>query len=153
MPKITNPHCVVVNVNVAHRSTRLAPYGNARADAKGVVPNRDIVRGPRGWVGKFRLTTVQGVGSIPTTPCLDGNVIVADTYVIVLDHYVPTRIRIESIHVGRVHFSANGQVVHVHVLAIDGMNRPKGRVPEGEVRNFHLRHVDQLYQVGSSGVT
>eukprot|EP00978_Attheya_sp_CCMP212_P034741 scaffold147223_cov60-Attheya_sp.AAC.5 len=75
---------------------------------------------------------------------------------VVLHQDIFGRVDIDPVRVGALVVATtgrhNGHVVNVYVFAVHGMEGPKGRVLESDPRDFHVRAVVELHQVGTTNV-
>ncbi len=82
-----------------------------------------------------------------TNPRLDGDVIIPTTDVVVFNEDVSGTVRIDPIHVGSVHGRPYLDVMDMHRVAEYRVDRPKGRVLQGDTGDFNVLAVEELDEV------
>mmetsp|Transcript_18995 Transcript_18995/g.44988 ORF Transcript_18995/g.44988 Transcript_18995/m.44988 type:complete len:212 (+) Transcript_18995:507-1142(+) len=152
MTKVTDANLIVVDGNIPNARTRFTPNSNAHTYAEGIVADRHIVCLPNLaiqilWESTIHRRRWRGATA---SARLDGNVIVADAYVVVFNHHIPAAVWIDPIHIWSIHSRSYDGVVYVNIGTINRMDCPEGRVSHGDMGYLQIRTVENLNKIGSS---
>ena len=103
MAKFADANLIVIDGNISYMytPTRFAPNSNAHTYTEGIVADRHIVCLPNLAIQILRESTIhrRRWGVATASARLDGNVVVANTHVVVFNHHIPAAVWIDSIHI------------------------------------------------------